>query len=173
MTDLKIERGDIFYIGLNSYTTGCEQWSGRPGIIVSNDQNNLHSQTVEVVYCTTRHKPNLPTHTAILSTPYESTVLCEQVTTVDISRIGNYIGRCTEREMREIDRCIRVSLGLQDGKTENPNYVPPMGNRSRENEKMIALQVERDTYRKMYEMAVKKLAEAAVIAGGGAWKTKN
>ena len=96
-------------------------------------------------------------------------MLCEQVTSVDISRIGNYIGRCTEREMREIDRCIRVSLGLQDGKTENPNpnYVPPMGNRSRENEKMIALQVERDTYRKMYEMVVEKLAEAAVIAGGG------
>lgn len=32
---------------------------------------------------------------------------------------------------------------------------------------MIALQVERDTYRKMYEMVVEKLAEAAVIAGGG------
>lgn len=118
VSEMRIERGDIFYIGLNPYTTGCEQWSGRPGIIVSNDQNNLHSQTVEVVYCTTRHKPNLPTHTTILSTPYESTVLCEQVTTVDISRIGNYIGRCTEREMREIDRCIRVSLGLQDGKAE-------------------------------------------------------
>ena len=169
VSEMRIERGDIFYIGLNPYTTGCEQWSGRPGIIVSNDQNNLHSQTVEVVYCTTRHKPNLPTHTTILSTPYESTVLCEQVTSVDISRIGNYIGRCTEREMREIDRCIRVSLGLQDGKAENPNpnYAPPMGNRSRENEKMIALQVERDTYRKMYEMVVEKLAEAAVIAGGG------
>ena len=88
VSEMRIERGDIFYIGLNPYTTGCEQWSGRPGIIVSNDQNNLHSQTVEVVYCTTRHKPNLPTHTTILSTPYESTVLCEQVTTVDISRIG-------------------------------------------------------------------------------------
>ena len=71
--------------------------------------------------------------------------------------------------MREIDRCIRVSLGLQDGKAENPNpnYAPPMGNRGRENEKMIALQVERDTYRKMYEIVVEKLADAAIIAGEG------
>ena len=91
MSDLRIERGDIFYVGLTPFVTGREQLAGRPGIIVSNDQNNLHSETVEVVYCTTRYKPNLPTHTTVLSTPYESTVLCEQVTTVDISRLGNYI----------------------------------------------------------------------------------
>lgn len=168
MSDLRIERGDIFYVGLTPFVTGREQWAGRPGIIVSNDQNNLHSETVEVVYCTTRYKPNLPTHTTVLSTPYESTVLCEQVTTVDISRLGNYIGRCTEKEMREIDRCIRVSLGLQTDKTENPNpaYVPPMGSRQKESEEMIALRVERDTYRKMYEMVVEKLADAVIIAGG-------
>lgn len=167
MSDLRIERGDIFYVGLTPFVTGREQWAGRPGIIVSNDQNNLHSETVEVVYCTTRYKPNLPTHTTVLSTPYESTVLCEQVTTVDISRLGNYIGRCTEKEMREIDRCIRVSLGLQADKAENPTYTPPMGNRQKESEEMIALRVERDTYRKMYEMVVEKLADAAIIAGGG------
>ena len=154
---------------MTTFVTGREQWAGRPGIIVSNDQNNLHSETVEVVYCTTRYKPNLPTHTTVLSTPYESTVLCEQVTTVDISRLGNYIGRCTEKEMCEIDRCIRVSLGLQEDKTAKPNpaYVPPMGNRQKENEEMIALRVERDTYRKMYEIVVEKLADAAIIAGGG------
>lgn len=169
MSDLRIERGDIFYVGLTTFVTGREQWAGRPGIIVSNDQNNLHSETVEVVYCTTRYKPNLPTHTTVLSTPYESTVLCEQVTTVDISRLGNYIGRCTEKEMCEIDRCIRVSLGLQEDKTAKPNpaYVPPMGNRQKENEEMIALRVGRDTYRKMYEIVVEKLADAAIIAGGG------
>ena len=169
MSDLRIERGDIFYVGLTTFVTGREQWAGRPGIIVSNDQNNLHSETVEVVYCTTRYKPNLPTHTTVLSTPYESTVLCEQVTTVDISRLGNYIGRCTEKEMCEIDRCIRVSLGLQEDKTAKPNpaYVPPMGNRQKENEEMIARRVERDTYRKMYEIVVEKLADAAINAGGG------
>ena len=168
MSDLRIERGDIFYVGLTPFVTGREQLAGRPGIIVSNDQNNLHSDTVEVVYCTTRYKPNLPTHTTVLSTPYESTVLCEQVTTVDISRLGNYIGRCTEKEMREIDRCIRVSLGLQEDKTvkSNPAYVPPMGNTQKESEEMIALRVERDTYRKMYEMVVEKLADMAIIAGG-------
>lgn len=169
MSEFRIERGDIFYIGRGQAVYGSEQWAGRPGIIVSNDQNNLHSETVEVVYCTTRYKPNLPTHTTVLATPYESTVLCEQITTVDVSRLGNYIGKCTESEMRAIDRCIGVSLGLHTHKEEkpNPDYVPPMRRQQRDSEELIALRVERDTYRKMYEIAVQKLAEAAVIAGGG------
>lgn len=108
---MDIRRGDIFYI-LKGQITGSEQQPGRPGIIVSNEENNKHSPTVEVVYCTTRYKAELPTHTEVLSTPYKSTVLCEQITTVSIDRLGNYIGRCTEQEMREIDFCMMLSLGL-------------------------------------------------------------
>lgn len=48
----------------------------------------------------------------------------------------------------------------------NPAYVPPMGNTQKESEEMIALRVKRDTYRKMYEMVVEKLADMAIIAGG-------
>ena len=70
--------------------------------------------------------------------------------------------------MREIDRCIRVSLSLQTDKTENSNpaYVPPMGKRQKETDEIITLRVERDTYLKMYEMVVEKLADAVIIAGG-------
>ena len=164
----EIKRGDIFYIG-KSPCVGSEQWGGRPGIVVSNEENNMHSETVEVVYCTTRFKPMLPTHTTIRSTPYDSTVLCEQVTTVSVERIGNYIGRCSEEEMRGIDRCILVSLGLSKGKEENPNpdYVPPMGNGRDGSDEEIKLRIERDTYRKMYEMAIERLAKMSENAGGG------
>lgn len=160
MKGIEIKRGDIFYIN-KTPCTGSEQWGGRPGIIVSNEKNNMHSEVVEVVYCTTRFKPMLPTHTTIRSTPYDSTVLCEQITTVSVERVGNYIGRCTEEEMREIGNCILVSLGLQAGKGENPNpnYVPPMGAGRAEPDEVTELRIERDTYRKMYEMAIGKLAE--------------
>ena len=92
MKDIRIERGDIFYVS-SFVTVGCEQRPGRPGVIVSNDANNRASRTVEIVYCTTREKPNLPTHTIIHSTAVESTVLCEQITTVSIDCIGTYNGR--------------------------------------------------------------------------------
>lgn len=168
MSGFEIKRGDIFYIS-KTPCTGSEQWGGRPGIIVSNEKNNIHSETVEVVYCTTRFKPMLPTHTTIRSTPYDSTVLCEQVTTVSVERIGNYIGRCTEEEMREIDSCILVSLGLlkMKDKNPNPNYVPPMGDRRICPDEVAELRLERDTYRKMYEMAIERLAEMEENAARG------
>ena len=38
---------------------------GRPAVIVSNDKNNAKSNTVEVVYMTTKPKTDLPTHVYI------------------------------------------------------------------------------------------------------------
>ena len=57
---MEIKRGDIFYVG-GGYATGSEQHAGRPAIVVSNDVNNEHSSTVEMVYLTTRPKRDMPT----------------------------------------------------------------------------------------------------------------
>lgn len=117
MTGTEIRRGDIFYISRYP-TTGSEQEAGRPGIIVSNEANNLHSGTVEVVYLTTQPKPDLPTHVSIDSAPRPSRALCEQVTTVSVERLGNYIGRLTDREMTQIDTALLISLDLTVGSVE-------------------------------------------------------
>ena len=168
MKGFEIKRGDIFYIG-KSLCVGSEQWGGRPGIVVSNEENNMNSGTVEVVYCTTRFKPVLPTHTIVHSTPRDSTVLCEQVTTVSVERIGSYIGHCTEEEMREIRNCILISLGLSGKKegSSRQNYMTPVENeKSFSADECMKLRIERDTYRKMYEMAIEKIAEMSENARG-------
>lgn len=108
----QILRGEIYYIYDGNNAHGCEQQGGRPGIVVSNNINNRYSTTVEVVYCTTRQKRELPTHVMISSLHMPSTALCEQVTTVSVSRLGRYVGRCTYGEMRKIEDAILVSLGL-------------------------------------------------------------
>lgn len=115
MSEYSIVRGDIFYVTKYGETSGSEQNAGRPAVVVSNDKNNEHSPTVEIVYCTTKPKEDLPTHCTIRSTSVTSTVLCEQVTTVDKQRLGDYIGTCTEDEMSRINTAIRISLGLDDG----------------------------------------------------------
>ncbi len=84
--------GDVYYIE-RFETCGSEQYSDRPAVIVSNELNNRYSSTVEIVYLTTQPKEDLPTHATIYSTGRLSTVLCEQITTVDVSRIKNYL--CT------------------------------------------------------------------------------
>ena len=107
----KVKRGDVFYVEPNS-TYGHEMRSGRPAVIVSNDINNRHSPVVEVVYLTTRPKPDLPTHVMVRATGTPSTALCEQVSSVDRSRLGSFCGSCTVKEMQSIDTALLISLGL-------------------------------------------------------------
>lgn len=110
-----VKRGEIYYISRGGYNTGSEQQADRPGVIVSNDKNNKNSQTLEVVYLTTQPKNELPTHCAIRSTGRVNTVLCEQIHTVAVERIGKYIGVCTAQEMQNIDIGLMISIGLGDG----------------------------------------------------------
>jgi mRNA-degrading endonuclease toxin of MazEF toxin-antitoxin module len=95
-----------------SETVGSEERSGRPAIIVSNRLCNKHSPVVEVVYLTCQHKPPLPTHVRIDSAGRCSTALCEQITSVDVSRLGDYKGHLTDREMAQVDTALMASLEL-------------------------------------------------------------
>lgn len=108
---MAIYRGDIYYIEKAGYT-GSEQEAGRPAIIVSNDQCNQYSPTVEVVYLTTQPKADLPTHVTIRSTRKESTALCEQIDSISTSRIGDFIGTATDDEMIRINTALMISLDL-------------------------------------------------------------
>lgn len=110
--NMNLKRGDIYYIESVYNAVGSEQRSGRPAIIVSNEKNNAHSGTVEVVYLTTQPKTDLPTHVTIHSVSRESTALCEQITTVSTERIGDYKGTLTSQEQMNVDIAIMISLDL-------------------------------------------------------------
>ena len=107
-----VSRGAIYYI-YPTDVTGSEMIAGRPAVVISNDDGNEHSPVIEVVFLTTREKANIPTHVCINSTKRESTALCEQITTVDKSRIGDFIGYCTPQELEAIDNACIVSIGLE------------------------------------------------------------
>lgn len=107
----ELKRGDVFYVQ-NSPTTGSEQRAGRPAVIVSNNKNNRYSKVVQVVYLTTQPKSFLPTHFTVCATGRESTALCEQITTISISRIGDYVGTLSRREVAKLNTSLLISLGL-------------------------------------------------------------
>lgn len=109
---MEIRRGDIFYIEKRNDTVGHEQWSGRPGIVVSNDTLNRAENTVEIVYLTTKPKKQSPLHVPIHALGRTSTALCEQIWTTSVERLqskGENIGD----QMAAIERALMVSLGLQ------------------------------------------------------------
>ncbi len=148
-----IKRGDIFYVSKFGYQVGSEQHAGRPAVVISNDENNRHSETVEVVFCTTKPKTKLPTHVETFSTPQVSTVLCEQITSVSTDRLENYIGTCNDEEMEKIDLALQISIGLPRTNNIEKEAVPATA--SFEEKKVsgdyLAVVTERDTYKALYE----------------------
>ena len=115
-----MRRGEIYYITSSYREEGSEQHAGRPAVIVSNNKNNENSGTVEVVYMTTRPKKDLPTHVITRSTFVDSTILCEQITTVGTHRVGDRLGKLTESELQAVDRALAISLGIDFGQDNRP-----------------------------------------------------
>lgn len=110
---MAIKRGDIYYID-NTPTAGSEQQGGRPAIVVSNNICNSKSPVIEVVFLTAQPKTDMPTHCVVRSTGRTSTALCEQITSVSTSRVGDYIGEVTKDEMARIDTALMISLGIEE-----------------------------------------------------------
>lgn len=107
------KRGEIYYINMVP-TCGVEMRGGRPAVIVSDDKRNRCSETLEVVYLTTKERPGgYGTHVTVMGTGIKSTAICEQITTVSTERVGNFAGIASDREMEEIDEALLVSLGLE------------------------------------------------------------
>jgi mRNA interferase MazF len=112
MQDIRIHRGDIFWVRQDYAAFGSEARKNRPAIIVSNDKNNTYSETVEIVYLTTAEKKPMPTHVSIETMGKQSTALCEAIYTVDKERLENYYCTLTADEMKLVDQAVLVSLGL-------------------------------------------------------------
>lgn len=164
MNEYSLQRGDIYYIDKYDGQIGSEQHSGRPGVIVSNDACNASSGTVEVVYLTTKVKKNLPTHVRVTSSRRDSTALCEQVTTVAVSRLGDHIGHCTDDEMARISDAIIISMALKDrcprimaDELQKAVQKAPLTVIEDETTVTAKLRAERDTYKAMYEQLIDRV----------------
>lgn len=111
----EISRGEIYYADLSD-TVGSEQEGQRPVLILQNDKGNQHSTTTIVAAITSsKKKKPLPTHVTLTTDGLErrSIVLLEQLRTVDIRRLGRYVGTVAQEEMEAVDKAAAVSLGLK------------------------------------------------------------
>src|SRR5689334_1727374 len=90
-----IQRGDVFYADL-SPVWGSEQGAFRPVVVVQNNIGNRKSPTLIVAAVTLKIKNRLPTHVRLCNVGFlrdGSTVLLEQIRTIDKKRLGSYAGR--------------------------------------------------------------------------------
>ena len=107
-------RGQVFYADL-SLVKGSEQGGIRPVVILQNNAGNRHAPTTIIAPATTLiNKRSLPTHvTTDQVFPEKSTIMLEQIRTIDKSRIqGEALGELPQWVMEQIDRALKISLGI-------------------------------------------------------------
>ena len=139
-----MKRGEIYFIKSTHKEVGSEQRGDRPAVIVSNNNNNNNSETVEIVYLTTRPKTDLPTHVFTRSALSPSTILCEQIFTVSKARVDGWIGELSESEMLSVDASLAISLGLDFGKPQQVKEVEVMREPTEEEWEAMRESIKRD-----------------------------
>lgn len=146
------KRGEVYYI-YNRLVQGDEMISGRPAVIVSNDRINDLCGVVEVVMMTTKSKAPAPERIEIKATGTRSTLLCEQITTIDKSRIGDFIGECSPEEMAAINRALISSLSLSE------TIKTPSLSDDEVLVRVNGIKAERDAYKEIYERLFDRYCE--------------
>ncbi|MDM0633334.1 type II toxin-antitoxin system PemK/MazF family toxin [Clostridium perfringens] len=108
-------RGDIFYADLPNQN-GSEQSGVRPVVIIQNNLGNKYGRTLIVAPITSRDKKDLPVHSEIYNNNLErdSTILLEQVTTIDKNKVKEFVGHLTRNELKKLNIALARSVGLMD-----------------------------------------------------------
>ncbi len=97
---------------------GSEQRGIRPAVVIQNDIGNKFSPTTIVAFVTSKRKKNMPTHVKIQCSglPKKSTVMSEQISTISVNRLRNYVGTLSFHDMKRVDLALKISLGFTKAK---------------------------------------------------------
>lgn len=119
---MDLYRGDVVYVNLDP-TQGSETGKTRPCIIIQNNVLNKNAPTIIVAVITGRDrlKKKYPSHVWInkdnSGLTKDSTIQCEQIRTIDKSRIFKKIGSVNHDCLRKIEEAIKITLSF--GKYSN------------------------------------------------------
>ena len=110
-------RGEIWDVNW-SPGRGAEQQGTRPALIIQNDRGNASSTyPLTIVASMTRTERELPLHVRISPTPENgltdyTDVKCEQVMTIEKSRLLRRRGSISNEELARVDNALKLSLNL-------------------------------------------------------------
>lgn len=112
-----VKRGEIYWVDWER-RKGSEQSGVRPALIIQNDIGNKVSPNTIVASLTTA--PNKPYPFLVEFTSQESglekngAVDLASIMTTSKMRLGDKCGQLSSQKMLEVDRAIKLSLGLGD-----------------------------------------------------------
>jgi mRNA interferase MazF len=109
------KRGQVFLVNLDP-TIGSEIKKTRPAVIIQNDFGNRYAPTTIIAPITTGHTSDYPIE--ILVMPPEgglinnSLIKLDQIRAIDKRRLVKFLGCLNPETMDQVDRAIKISLGL-------------------------------------------------------------
>lgn len=106
-----MNRGDIYWVDLNP-TRGSEINKKRPCVIVSATPINRARNTVIVVPLSTVAKSRPPIVINVECLGQQVSAVCDQIRTVDKSRLGQAAGNLSVDDMNTLDESLRQILTL-------------------------------------------------------------
>ena len=133
--DPRIVRGSVWFADLGLRTTSSlpptyVQSGTRPVLVISNDLNNRYGTILTVIPFTGSPKRlDMPTHVVVVpsdvrngyqpSEIYASTLLCEQVTVLDKTRLVGYVGTVVNPDlMARVETALLTQVGISQTRQE-------------------------------------------------------
>lgn len=115
-----ILRGDVWWVDLDNafpvmppnkdhYQRGI-----RPCVILSNNTNNRHCSTIQVVPLTTQ-EDDLPQHTYIYVNNIKNYVLPEDIMTVHKTFLRGKYGFINKDMFKRVEQAVNIQLGMHKG----------------------------------------------------------
>ena len=106
-----MNRGDVYWINFDP-SVGSEIQKKRPAVIVSNNDSNKYISRVQVIPLTSNVNRVYPCEALVLIRGKQGKVMADQLTTVDKSRVGDFIGTLHTEDMKKITKIIKLQLAL-------------------------------------------------------------
>jgi mRNA interferase MazF len=109
-------RGEVYLVNFDP-TLGAEIKKTRPALIIQNDIGNRYSQLTILAGITSHHQEHIYPHQVLVvasegGMKKDSTVLLNQIRSVDKQRLVKRLGTLAPDTMRRVDRALQISVGL-------------------------------------------------------------
>lgn len=154
-------RGEVYWICLDD-SVGGEERTGRPAVVISTNGLNAQNDTVTVAYLSKQGFAAATRPSIVDPKGGRQRVLCDQLRTIDKSRLNRYMHTLSGDEMIRVEGALACTLGLPVPKGKGKEA--PAAVQKQEDKDLAAMKLEIDMWRRMYEKTMDQLVELRVNA---------